>query len=83
MRHPAAPAIIAVLLGFLIAVVLFHVIVDFGHHEGNPRMEDVPLRLEAESTVGESKKVEKDMENLNNEDEIDRNARRTGESDKT
>jgi hypothetical protein len=36
--------IIAVLLGCLVVVVVFHVLVDSGHHEGNPRKEDVPSR---------------------------------------
>jgi hypothetical protein len=44
MRHPAAPTIIGVLLGFLVFIVVFHVLVDYGHHEGNPRAEDVPSK---------------------------------------
>jgi hypothetical protein len=44
MRHPAAPTIIAILLGFLAVVVIFHTLVDYGHHEGNPRKEDIPTR---------------------------------------
>jgi hypothetical protein len=53
MRHPSAPAIIAVLLGFLVLVVIFHTLVDYGHHEGNPKREDVPSRESVMKIHGE------------------------------
>ncbi|KAF1996455.1 hypothetical protein P154DRAFT_443393 [Amniculicola lignicola CBS 123094] len=46
MRHPAAPTVIAILVGFLIMVILYHYFVPDGHHEGNPHPEDVPAREE-------------------------------------
>ncbi|KAF1363686.1 hypothetical protein EJ07DRAFT_102818 [Lizonia empirigonia] len=44
MRHPAAPTIIAVLLGFLACMILWGRLRGDGHHEGNPHPEDVPRR---------------------------------------
>jgi hypothetical protein len=44
MRHPAAPTIIAVLLGFLAFMVLWARWRGDGHHEGNPHPKDVPLK---------------------------------------
>jgi hypothetical protein len=52
MRHPAAPTIIAILLGFLVIVVVFHYCVDYGHHEGNPRVEDLPKRVDEDEADG-------------------------------
>ncbi|KAF2125317.1 hypothetical protein P153DRAFT_299800 [Dothidotthia symphoricarpi CBS 119687] len=46
MRHPAAPTIIAVLLGFLVLIVLWSRIQGDGHHEGNPHPKDVPKKKE-------------------------------------
>jgi hypothetical protein len=43
MRHPAAPTLIAILLGFLLVVILYHAFVNNGHHEGNPHPDDVPV----------------------------------------
>ena len=48
MRHPAAPTIIAVLLGFLIFMIVWGRIRADGHHEGNPHPEDIPRRKEEE-----------------------------------
>ncbi|KAH7135305.1 hypothetical protein B0J11DRAFT_425282 [Dendryphion nanum] len=42
MRHPAAPTIIAILIGFLIAVTAWNYFKADGHHEGNPHPDDVP-----------------------------------------
>jgi hypothetical protein len=44
MRHPAAPIIIAVLLGFLTFMVLWARWRGDGHHEGNPHPNDVPTK---------------------------------------
>lgn len=44
MRHPAAPAIVAVLLGLLGLLVLWGRIRNDGHHEGNPHPDDVPKK---------------------------------------
>ncbi|KAH8732101.1 hypothetical protein GQ44DRAFT_588552, partial [Phaeosphaeriaceae sp. PMI808] len=44
MRHPAAPTIIAVLLGFLAIMVLWARWRNDGHHEGNPHPDHVPSR---------------------------------------
>lgn len=54
MRHPAAPTIIAALLGLLVIVVVFHLLVDYGHHEGNPKKEDVPTRESMMKVHGET-----------------------------
>lgn len=44
MRHPAAPTIIAVLLGFLAFMVLWSRARGDSHHEGNPHPDDVPRK---------------------------------------
>lgn len=44
MRHPAAPTIIAVLLGFLAFMVLWGKLRGDGHHEGNPHPDALPHR---------------------------------------
>ncbi|KAH7071195.1 hypothetical protein BKA63DRAFT_419391 [Paraphoma chrysanthemicola] len=44
MRHPAAPTVIAILLGFLIFMVVWARWRSDGHHEGNPHPDDVPKR---------------------------------------
>jgi hypothetical protein len=46
MRHPAAPTVIAVLLGFLFFMVLWSRARDDGHHEGNPHPDDLPRKKE-------------------------------------
>jgi hypothetical protein len=46
MRHPAAPTIIAVLLGFLVFMVLWSRVRSDDHHEGNPHPDDVPQKKE-------------------------------------
>jgi hypothetical protein len=46
MRHPLAPVLIAILLGFLIFVVVYHYLFADGHHEGNPHPADLPVREE-------------------------------------
>lgn len=57
MRHPAAPTIIAVLLGFLAFMVLWGRLRRDGHHEGNPHPEDVPRRKGEEREEGEGEGV--------------------------
>jgi hypothetical protein len=44
MRHPAAPTIIAVLLGFLAFMILWARVRGDGHHEGNPHPSDLPKK---------------------------------------
>lgn len=44
MRHPAAPTIIAVLLGFLAFMLLWARWRRDGHHEGNPHPKDLPSK---------------------------------------
>ena len=44
MRHPAAPVIIAVLLGFLAFMILWSQLRGDSHHEGNPHPDDVPRK---------------------------------------
>jgi hypothetical protein len=44
MRHPAAPTIIALLLGFLAFMVIWARWRGDGHHEGNPHPNDVPTK---------------------------------------
>jgi hypothetical protein len=44
MRHPAAPTIIAILLGFLAFMVLWGRLRGDGHHEGNPHPDALPKR---------------------------------------
>lgn len=51
MRHPAAPTIIAVLLGFLLFMVLWSRARGDGHHEGNPHPDDVPRKNEKKDTI--------------------------------
>jgi hypothetical protein len=48
MRHPAAPTIIAILLGFLAFMIFWSRVRDDGHHEGNPHPNDIPKRKEEE-----------------------------------
>lgn len=48
MRHPAAPTIIAILLGFLAFMIIWGRIRNDGHHEGNPKLSDLPKRKEKE-----------------------------------
>jgi hypothetical protein len=45
MRHPAAPTIIAILLGFLAFMVVWARWRGDGHHEGNPHPNDVPAKM--------------------------------------
>jgi hypothetical protein len=47
MRHPAAPTIIAVLLGFLAFMILWARLRGDGHHEGNPDPSDLPKKRPA------------------------------------
>jgi hypothetical protein len=44
MRHPAAPTIITILLGLLLAIVVWSQWRRDGHHEGHPHPDDVPKR---------------------------------------
>ncbi|KAI8933256.1 hypothetical protein NX059_009887 [Plenodomus lindquistii] len=48
MRHPAAPTVIALLLGFLVFMVLWSRVRSDGHHEGNPHPDDVPPKRREE-----------------------------------
>ncbi|XP_014559827.1 hypothetical protein COCVIDRAFT_35117 [Bipolaris victoriae FI3] len=48
MRHPAAPTIIAVLLGFLFFMVVWSRVCADDHHEGNPHPDDIPRKKEKE-----------------------------------
>lgn len=43
MRHPAAPTVIAVLLGILAFFILWGKLRGDGFHEGNPHPDDVPV----------------------------------------
>jgi hypothetical protein len=54
MRHPAAPAVVAVLLGLLGALMLWGKWRDDGHHEGNPHPDDVPKRVDVLESGGEA-----------------------------
>ncbi|KAF2023047.1 hypothetical protein EK21DRAFT_81706 [Setomelanomma holmii] len=56
MRHPAAPTVIAILLGFLIFMVVWARWRGDGHHEGNPHPDDLPRR--ASSGGDDAKKNE-------------------------
>lgn len=47
MRHPAAPTVVAALLGFLIFMILWSRARSDDHHEGNPHPRDVPLKVHA------------------------------------
>jgi hypothetical protein len=53
MRHPAAPTIIVILLGFLVLVIVYHAFVRDGHHEGNPHPDDVPKKEDIHTLHGE------------------------------
>ena len=48
MRHPAAPTIIAVLLGFLLFMVIWSRARSDDHHEGNPHPDDIPPKKESD-----------------------------------
>lgn len=69
MRHPAAPTIIAVLLGFLVLVVVYHALVSDGHHEGNPHPDDVPRKEIVEGGREEEEEEEKEEEKEEEEEE--------------
>lgn len=58
MRHPAAPTVIAVLLGFLVFMILWSRVRNDGHHEGNPHPNDVPPKRRKEPTSGEDAGLE-------------------------
>ncbi|KAF2111311.1 hypothetical protein BDV96DRAFT_500166 [Lophiotrema nucula] len=53
MRHPAAPTIIAILLGFLVLIVISNYFFGREHHEGNPHPDDVPRKEEVLGLHGE------------------------------
>ncbi|KAF9737253.1 hypothetical protein PMIN01_05032 [Paraphaeosphaeria minitans] len=53
MRHPAAPAVIAFLLGLLAFFLLWGKLRGDGHHEGNPHPDDVPPKVEEEAVHAE------------------------------
>lgn len=76
MRHPAAPTIIAILLGFLVIVILYHAFVDYGHHEGNPHPDDVPKKSVVQRLHGEDDDIGeggdgKNKTNENNDSDAD------------
>jgi hypothetical protein len=56
MRHPAAPTIIAILLGFLAFMVVWARWRGDGHHEGNPHPNDVPAKRTADGSERPTKK---------------------------
>jgi hypothetical protein len=62
MRHPAAPTIIAILLGFLAFMVLWARWRGDGHHEGNPHPHDIPPK----DTLPEPAYVDSDGESSPN-----------------
>ncbi|KAF1830187.1 hypothetical protein BDW02DRAFT_508177 [Decorospora gaudefroyi] len=66
MRHPAAPTIIAVLLGFLAFMVLWSRVRGDGHHEGNPHPDEVPPRSKIRNQQ-EEQKEEQEQEGASNE----------------
>ncbi|KAF1969388.1 hypothetical protein BU23DRAFT_477126 [Bimuria novae-zelandiae CBS 107.79] len=55
MRHPAAPTLIAVLLGIMAFFVLWGKVSGGEYHEGNPHPDDVPppMREEGEEDAEE------------------------------
>ena len=53
MRHPAAPTIIAALLGFLVFMLMWAWWRADGHHEGNPDVSTVPRKRTVESSSGD------------------------------
>ncbi|KAF2790416.1 hypothetical protein K505DRAFT_327598 [Melanomma pulvis-pyrius CBS 109.77] len=56
MRHPAAPTLVAALLGLLLAVLVWNRWRREGHHEGNPHPDDVPAWVDedGEGEAGDS-----------------------------
>jgi hypothetical protein len=67
MRHPAAPAVIAFLLGLLAFFVLWGKVRGDGHHEGNPHPDDLPLKAweeDVNEVEGEEEEMAKDTSHL-------------------
>ncbi|EMD92311.1 hypothetical protein COCC4DRAFT_30649 [Bipolaris maydis ATCC 48331] len=66
MRHPAAPTIIAVLLGFLFFMVVWSRVRADDHHEGNPHPDDIPRKKEKEEAnlVGDGASTAKDDQSI-------------------
>lgn len=67
MRHPAAPTIIAVLLGLLLSIMVWSQWRNDGHHEGDPHPDDVPMKTVEEDDAYDGAKgsaKEKDEEIL-------------------
>ena len=60
MRHPAAPTVVAFLLGLLAFLVLWGKVSGGGHHEGNPHPDDVPVRLGGEKGEEEEEQEEEE-----------------------
>jgi hypothetical protein len=58
MRHPAAPVVVALLLGLLGVLMLWGKWRGDGHHEGNPHPDDVPKKGD-----GEKATTKKEQEN--------------------
>lgn len=58
MRHPAAPTIVAVLLGLLGLLVLWGKLRGDGYHEGNPHPDDVPRKADVQKAHGEGEEEE-------------------------
>ena len=56
MRHPAAPTIIAVLLGLLFSIMVWSQWRKDGHHEGDPHPDDVPTKTVEENDAYDSAK---------------------------
>lgn len=62
MRHPAAPTIIAVLLGFLAFMILWSRLRGDPHHEGNPHPNDVPRPIPGRTERKDDIEVENEDE---------------------
>lgn len=60
MRHPAAPTLIAFLLGLLAVFLLWGKLRADGHHEGNPHPDDVPPGIVQGDIDGEEEEDEED-----------------------
>lgn len=79
MRHPAAPTIVAVLLGLLGLLMLWGRWRDDGYHEGNPHPDDVPRREDVAAAGGGEESGEEE-EDENEEDEEESRQPRTSYS---
>ncbi|PVH97362.1 hypothetical protein DM02DRAFT_82842 [Periconia macrospinosa] len=69
MRHPAAPTIVAVLLGLLGLLLLWSHWRGDGYHEGNPHPDDVPRKKDVMELLGGDGKEEEEEEEREEEEE--------------